>query len=97
MLTGGGPPGMGAGVMSGPGPVIRSLSFLLPGNFPDDDPHAGLEDALQLFEFGERAGFDGAWIRSDVLVDDNWVQAHLGDPGGGSSGFIVHKIDLYCQ
>ena len=33
--------------MSGPGPVIRSLSFLLPGNFPDDDPHAGLEQIVE--------------------------------------------------
>ena len=35
--------------------------------------------------------------RSDALVDHNWVQAHLGDPGAGSSGRIVHKIDPYCQ
>jgi hypothetical protein len=34
-----------------PGPAIPSLSFLLPGNFPDDDPHAGLEDTLQLGYF----------------------------------------------
>jgi alkanesulfonate monooxygenase SsuD/methylene tetrahydromethanopterin reductase-like flavin-dependent oxidoreductase (luciferase family) len=47
--------------------MIRSLSFLTPGNFPDDDPYAGLEDTLQLFEFGERAGFDGAWIRQRHL------------------------------
>ena len=35
--------------------------------------------------------------RSDVPVDDNWVQAHLGDPGAGSSGYIVHKMGLCCQ
>ncbi len=58
---------MGGRFMSGPGPVIRSLSFLLPGNFPDDDPRAGLEDTRQLFELGERAGFDGAWIRQRHL------------------------------
>jgi alkanesulfonate monooxygenase SsuD/methylene tetrahydromethanopterin reductase-like flavin-dependent oxidoreductase (luciferase family) len=53
--------------MSGPEPAIRSLSFLSPGNFPDDDPYTGLEDTLELFEFGERAGFDGSWIRQRHL------------------------------
>jgi alkanesulfonate monooxygenase SsuD/methylene tetrahydromethanopterin reductase-like flavin-dependent oxidoreductase (luciferase family) len=46
---------------------IRSLSFLTPGNFPDDDPRAGLEATLRLFAFGEREGFDGAWIRQRHL------------------------------
>ncbi len=31
---------------------IRSLSFLSPGNFPDDDPYAGFEETLRLFEYG---------------------------------------------
>lgn len=48
-------------------PTIRSLSFLTPGNFPDDDPWLGLERTLALFEFGERLGFDGAWIRQRHL------------------------------
>ena len=47
--------------------TIRSLSFLTPGNFPDDDPYTGLEATLRLFEFGERDGFDGAWIRQRHL------------------------------
>jgi len=47
--------------------MIRSLSFLSPGNFPDDDPYAGLEDTLRLFELGEQLGFDGAWIRQRHL------------------------------
>ncbi|GAA4638290.1 LLM class flavin-dependent oxidoreductase [Actinoallomurus vinaceus] len=47
--------------------TIRSLSFLSPGNYPDDDPYAGLEATLRLFEFGEREGFDGAWIRQRHL------------------------------
>ncbi|MDB4872587.1 MAG: limB 1 [Gemmatimonadales bacterium] len=47
--------------------AIDSLSFLTPGNYPDDDPYSGLEDTLQLFEFGESAGFDGAWIRQRHL------------------------------
>ena len=47
--------------------MIRSLSFLSPGNFPDNDPYAGLEDTLRLFELGEQLGFDGAWIRQRHL------------------------------
>ncbi|MDL4816485.1 LLM class flavin-dependent oxidoreductase [Actinomadura opuntiae] len=47
--------------------AIRSLSFLTPGNYPDDDPRAGLEATLRLFEFGEAEGFDGAWIRQRHL------------------------------
>ncbi|MEU8344331.1 LLM class flavin-dependent oxidoreductase [Spirillospora sp. NPDC048832] len=46
---------------------IRSLAFLTPGNYPDDDPRAGLEATLRLFEYGERTGFDGAWIRQRHL------------------------------
>lgn len=48
---------------------IHSLSFLTPGNGRDADPGAGLEEALRLFEFGERAGYDGAWIRRHHLED----------------------------
>jgi hypothetical protein len=29
---------------------IRSLAFLTPGNFADDDPYTGVEATLQLFE-----------------------------------------------
>ncbi|MFC5752372.1 LLM class flavin-dependent oxidoreductase [Actinomadura rugatobispora] len=47
--------------------AIRSLSFLSPGNYRDDDPYAGLEATLRLFEFGEDEGFDGAWIRQRHL------------------------------
>lgn len=50
-----------------PGVQIRSLSFLSPGNFPDDHPEEGLEDTLRLFELGEQLGFDGAWIRQRHL------------------------------
>jgi hypothetical protein len=42
--------------------MIRSLSFLSPGNFPDDDPYAGLEDTLRLFELGEQLGRAGTWL-----------------------------------
>jgi alkanesulfonate monooxygenase SsuD/methylene tetrahydromethanopterin reductase-like flavin-dependent oxidoreductase (luciferase family) len=46
---------------------IGSLSFLSPGNFPDDHPEQGLEDTLRLFELGEQLGFDGAWVRQRHL------------------------------
>lgn len=58
---------------------ITTLSFLTPGNYPDDDPAAGLEDTLQLFEFGERNGFDGAWIR----------QRHLEHGVGSAAVFLA--------
>ncbi|AZS82934.1 LLM class flavin-dependent oxidoreductase [Streptomyces griseoviridis] len=60
------------------GPTITSLAFLTPGNFLDDDPGPGLEETLQLFEFGERLGFDGAWIR----------QRHL-EHGVGSAAVLL--------
>ncbi|PBB24367.1 LLM class flavin-dependent oxidoreductase [Mesorhizobium sp. WSM4307] len=46
---------------------IRKLAFLTPGNYPDSDPHSGLEKTLQLFELGERLGYDGAWVRQRHL------------------------------
>jgi alkanesulfonate monooxygenase SsuD/methylene tetrahydromethanopterin reductase-like flavin-dependent oxidoreductase (luciferase family) len=49
------------------GGQIRSLSFLSPGNFRDNNPAEGLEDTLSLFELGEHLGFDGAWIRQRHL------------------------------
>lgn len=58
---------------------IENLSFLTPGNYPDDDPAAGLEDTLRLFEFGERLGFDGAWIR----------QRHLEHGVGSAAVFLA--------
>ncbi len=58
---------------------ITSLAFLTPGNFADDDPYRGLEDTLQLFEYGERLGFDGAWIR----------QRHLEHGVGSAAVFLA--------
>ncbi len=58
---------------------IESLSFLTPGNYPDEDPYAGLEDTLRLFEFGEGLGFDGAWIR----------QRHLEHGVGSAAVFLA--------
>ncbi|MFM9923760.1 LLM class flavin-dependent oxidoreductase [Variovorax sp. H27-G14] len=46
---------------------IRHLAFLTPGNYTEEDPLAGLEAALKLFEFGETLGFNGAWVRQRHL------------------------------
>ncbi|MEV8515149.1 LLM class flavin-dependent oxidoreductase [Dactylosporangium sp. NPDC051484] len=59
--------------------TLRSLAFLTPGNFADDEPHAGLEATLQLFEYGENLGFDGAWIR----------QRHLEHGVGSAAVFLA--------
>ncbi|MGA6205134.1 LLM class flavin-dependent oxidoreductase [Nocardia testacea] len=64
--------------MSAPIP-LEHLSFLTPGNYPDENPAAGLEDTLRLFEFGERLGFDGAWIR----------QRHLEHGVGSAAVFLA--------
>lgn len=58
---------------------ISNLSFLTPGNYPDDNPYSGLEDTLQLFEYGERLGFGGAWIR----------QRHLEHGVGSAAVFLA--------
>ncbi|MEV7425840.1 LLM class flavin-dependent oxidoreductase [Streptomyces sp. NPDC091212] len=63
--------------MSAPG--ITSLAFLTPGNFADADPYTGLEETLRLFEYGERIGFDGAWIR----------QRHLEHGVGSAAVFLA--------
>jgi len=60
-------------------PAIDSLAFLTPGNFADDDPYAGLENTLRLFEYGERLGFDGGWIR----------QRHLEHGVGSAAVFLA--------
>ncbi|AZP22427.1 LLM class flavin-dependent oxidoreductase [Streptomyces aquilus] len=60
-------------------PSITSLAFLTPGNFADDDPYPGLEETLQLFEYSERLGFDGAWIR----------QRHLEHGVGSAAVFLA--------
>jgi alkanesulfonate monooxygenase SsuD/methylene tetrahydromethanopterin reductase-like flavin-dependent oxidoreductase (luciferase family) len=60
-------------------PTITSLAFLTPGNFADDDPYPGLEETLRLFEYGERLGYDGAWIR----------QRHLEHGVGSAAVFLA--------
>lgn len=58
---------------------FTTVSFLTPGNFLDDDPYTGLEDTLRLFEYGERLGFDGGWIR----------QRHLEHGVGSAAVFLA--------
>ncbi|WP_332838868.1 LLM class flavin-dependent oxidoreductase [Nocardia bovistercoris] len=60
-------------------PAVATLSFLTPGNYADHDPATGLEDTLQLFEYGESLGFDGAWIR----------QRHLEHGVGSAAVFLA--------
>ncbi|RDG38794.1 LLM class flavin-dependent oxidoreductase [Streptomyces corynorhini] len=59
--------------------TITSLAFLTPGNFDDAAPYTGLEETLRLFEYGERIGFDGAWIR----------QRHLEHGVGSAAVFLA--------
>lgn len=47
--------------------ALEHLAFLVPGNYPDTDPNAGLEAALQLFARAEALGFDSAWVRQRHL------------------------------
>lgn len=46
---------------------IDRLAFLTPGNYPHHDPYSGLQKTLELFELGERLGYDGAWVRQRHL------------------------------
>jgi len=47
--------------------TISKLSFLIPGNYAESDPHAGLEATLKLIELGEVLGYRGAWVRQRHL------------------------------
>ncbi len=53
--------------MSRSAPSIDHIGFLTPGNYPEDDPLAGLERTLQLLGFGEELGYDSAWVRQRHL------------------------------
>lgn len=46
-----------------PAEPLRSLGFLTIGLFDEDDPRRGHESTLEIIEFGERLGFDSAWVR----------------------------------
>lgn len=43
------------------------LSFLIPGNYAEADPHTGLEATLRIIELGEQLGYHGAWVRQRHL------------------------------
>jgi alkanesulfonate monooxygenase SsuD/methylene tetrahydromethanopterin reductase-like flavin-dependent oxidoreductase (luciferase family) len=60
-------------------PSISHIGFLTPGNYPENDPLHGLEQTLQLLQYGEQLGFDSAWVR----------QRHL-EPGiSSASAFLA--------
>jgi len=58
-------------------PIAR-IGFLTPGNFDNTSPFAGIDGTLDLIAFGERLGFDSAWVR----------QRHL-EPGIGSAAVFL--------
>ncbi|MBB2841637.1 LLM class flavin-dependent oxidoreductase [Rhizobium sophoriradicis] len=65
--------------MSGGDISISHIGFLTPGNYSGDDPLSGLEQALQELHYGEKLGFDSAWVR----------QRHL-EPGiSSASAFLA--------
>lgn len=47
--------------------TITGLSFLIPGNYAEADPHTGLEATLRVIELGEKLGYRGAWVRQRHL------------------------------
>ncbi|SFD14375.1 Luciferase-like monooxygenase [Devosia psychrophila] len=57
---------------------IRHLGFLTPGSFSNDSPFEGIDATLNLIAFGERLGFDSAWVR----------QRHL-EPGIGTAAVFL--------
>lgn len=57
---------------------ISHVGFLTPGNFSNDAPFEGVEATLGLIAFGERLGFDSAWVR----------QRHL-EPGIGTAAVFL--------
>ncbi|MET0437327.1 MAG: LLM class flavin-dependent oxidoreductase [Devosia sp.] len=57
---------------------IKEIGFLTPGNFDNAAPFAGIDETLDLIAFGEKLGFDGAWVR----------QRHL-EPGIGSAAVFL--------
>ncbi|MDD2867399.1 LLM class flavin-dependent oxidoreductase [Neomegalonema sp.] len=46
---------------------ISELHFLIPGNFEEENPRAGLERTLDLIAEGEKLGYAGAWVRQRHL------------------------------
>jgi alkanesulfonate monooxygenase SsuD/methylene tetrahydromethanopterin reductase-like flavin-dependent oxidoreductase (luciferase family) len=46
-----------------PSEPLEKLGFLTIGSFDGADPGPGHESTLEVIEFGERLGFDSAWVR----------------------------------
>jgi len=57
---------------------IKEIGFLIPGNFDNAAPSAGIKDTLEVIAQGEQLGFDSAWVR----------QRHL-EPGIGSAAVFL--------
>jgi alkanesulfonate monooxygenase SsuD/methylene tetrahydromethanopterin reductase-like flavin-dependent oxidoreductase (luciferase family) len=49
--------------MPAPSEPLEKLGFLTIGSFDGTDPGPGHEATLEVIEFGERIGFDSAWVR----------------------------------
>jgi alkanesulfonate monooxygenase SsuD/methylene tetrahydromethanopterin reductase-like flavin-dependent oxidoreductase (luciferase family) len=49
--------------MPQPGAALEKLGFLTIGLFDGQDPRPGHQVTLEMIEFGERLGFDSAWVR----------------------------------
>ena len=49
--------------MPQPGAALEKLGFLTIGLFDGQDPGPGHRVTLEMIEFGERLGFDAAWVR----------------------------------
>lgn len=46
---------------------VSAFHFLIPGNFEEADPRAGLERTLEIIAEGEKLGYAGAWTRQRHL------------------------------
>jgi len=49
--------------MPAPSEPLEKLGFLTIGSFDGADPRPGHEATLEVIEFGEKIGFDSAWVR----------------------------------
>ena len=47
--------------------AVTAAGLVIPGNYPEDDPAAGLEETLRLFAYAEELGYDVAGIRQRHL------------------------------
>jgi hypothetical protein len=75
---------------------IRSLAFLTPGNFADDDPCTGLEATLQLFEDADKAGWDRSTPSSQPprRLDCRRLTPIQACPDNRNGDWITQGLDL---